>query len=110
MVHKSSRPYNRLLLKMRWTISLALLLNIFIAGCTSKGHEAEAARAATNIAPQDSLPGMPPVLDPNNIYSEDAAGKLSPVVKDFPSRVYVPNSGSNTVAVIHPKTYKIVAH
>ena len=53
---------------------------------------------------------MPPVLDPKNIYSEDAPGKLSPVVKDFPSRVYVPNSGSNTVDVIDPKTYKIVDH
>ena len=58
----------------------------------------------------DALPGMPPVLHPNDIYSEDHAGKLNPVVRNFPSRIYVPNSGSNTVDVIDPKTYKIVDH
>jgi YVTN family beta-propeller protein len=56
------------------------------------------------------LPGMPPVLDPSDIYSEDRPGRLSPVVKDFPSRVYVPNSKSNTVDVIDPHTFKIVDH
>ena len=56
------------------------------------------------------LPGMPPVLNPNDIYSGDHAGKLSPVVKNFPSRIYVPNSGSGTVDVIDPATYKIVGH
>ena len=30
------------------------------------------------------------------------AGDLSPVVKKYPARVYVPNSGSNTVDVIDP--------
>ena len=54
------------------------------------------------------LPGMPPVLDHHDIYSADAAGDLSPVVRKFPSLVYVPNSGSNSVYVINPKTYKIV--
>ena len=48
------------------------------------------------------LPGMPPVIDPNDIYSETRAGKLSPVVKGFAELVYVPNSGSNTVDVIDP--------
>src|ERR1019366_10029174 len=56
------------------------------------------------------LPGMPPVLDPSDIYAADHAGKLSETVKNFPSRVYVPNSGSDTVDVIDPATYKIVAH
>ncbi len=54
------------------------------------------------------LPGMPPVVDPNNIYSETAAGKLSPVVKEFPSRIYVPESGANAVEVIDPATYRVI--
>ena len=58
----------------------------------------------------DPLPGMPPVLNKRDIYSADAAGDLSPVVKRFPSLVYVPNSGSNTVDVIDPKTFRIVGH
>ncbi|MER5179959.1 PQQ-binding-like beta-propeller repeat protein [Streptomyces sp. NPDC002896] len=54
------------------------------------------------------LAGMPPVLDPKDVYAADRPGKLSPVVKDFPSRVYVPNTESNTVSIIDPKTYKVI--
>jgi YVTN family beta-propeller protein len=68
-------------------------------------HAAGDAHAKLNL-----LPGMPPVSDPNDIYSEDRPGMLSPVVKGYPSRVYVPNSKSNTVDVIDPATYKIVGH
>jgi YVTN family beta-propeller protein len=57
-----------------------------------------------------ALPGMPPVLDRHDIYSADAAGDLSPVVRKFPSLVYVPNSGSNSVDVIDPRTYNIIRH
>jgi YVTN family beta-propeller protein len=61
-----------------------------------------------NAATLNPLPGMPPILDPNDIYSADRPGMLSPVVKNFPSRVYVPNSVSNTVSVIDPATYKVI--
>ena len=63
--------------------------------------------AASAPAP---LPGMPPVLDPHDIYAADRPGNLSPMVKTFPARIYVPNSGSNTVDVINPATYKIIDH
>jgi YVTN family beta-propeller protein len=53
---------------------------------------------------------MPPVLDPHDIYAADRPGNLSPTVRNFPSRVYVPNSGSDTVDVIDPATYKIIDH
>jgi YVTN family beta-propeller protein len=54
------------------------------------------------------LPGMPPLLDPRDVYAADRPGRLSPVVRDFPSRVYVPNTNSNTVSVIDPATYQVV--
>ncbi|MET9735304.1 hypothetical protein ABZZ79_33145 [Streptomyces sp. NPDC006458] len=54
------------------------------------------------------LPGMPPVLDPKDVYAADRPNRLSPVVKDFPSRVYVPNTESDTVSVIDPATYEII--
>ena len=56
------------------------------------------------------LPGMPPVLDPNDVYAADRPGQLSAEVKDFRSLVYVPNSESNTVDVIDPATFKVVEH
>ncbi|MFH8790135.1 beta-propeller fold lactonase family protein [Streptomyces roseoverticillatus] len=59
-------------------------------------------------APAAGLPGMPPLLDPHDLYAADRPNKLSPVVKDFPSRVYVPNTESDTVSVIDPKTYKVI--
>lgn len=51
---------------------------------------------------------MPPLLDPTDVYAADRPNRLSPVVKDFPSRVYVPNTNSNTVSVIDPKTYRVI--
>src|SRR5215475_12014974 len=54
------------------------------------------------------LPGMPPVLDPHDIYAADRPNQLAPAVRNFPSYIYVPNSGSNTVDIIDPKTFKIV--
>ncbi|MFF8729576.1 beta-propeller fold lactonase family protein [Streptomyces sp. NPDC015171] len=56
----------------------------------------------------DVLPGMPPVEDPADLYAADRPNRLSPVVADFPSRVYVPNTNSNTVTVIDPATYRVV--
>ena len=45
-----------------------------------------------------------------NIYAYDGANALSPVVRNVPPRVYVPNSASNTVDVINQRTFKVVAH
>ena len=54
------------------------------------------------------LPGMPPVVDPINLYSEAGAGRLSPAVAKAPPRVYVPNLRSNDVYVIDPEKMAVV--
>ena len=51
---------------------------------------------------------MPPVVDPNNLYSEIRPNKLSPIVANHLPRVYVPNRSSNDVWVIDPATLKVV--
>jgi YVTN family beta-propeller protein len=51
---------------------------------------------------------VPPLLDKSDVYAATAPGRLSPVVRGFRSLIYVPNSGSNTVDEIDPKTSKIV--
>jgi len=66
--------------------------------------------AVTGTVSGTALPGMPPVQDPRDIYAADRPNLLSPVVANFPTLVYVPNSGSNTVDVIDPKTMKVVSH
>jgi YVTN family beta-propeller protein len=55
-----------------------------------------------------TVPGMPPVIDPNNLYSETQAGKLSPAVSGALPRVYVPDRQSNDVTVIDPATLKVI--
>jgi YVTN family beta-propeller protein len=58
----------------------------------------------------ETVPGMPPVVDPRNLYSETQAGKLSPAVASALPRVYVPNLQSHDVYVIDPQARKVVDH
>jgi YVTN family beta-propeller protein len=55
-----------------------------------------------------TVPGMPPVPDPKNLYSEQTAGKLSATVAGDLPRVYVPHVQSSDVYVIDPATFKVV--
>ncbi|MBM7173838.1 YncE family protein [Streptomyces sp. G44] len=54
------------------------------------------------------LPGMPPVLDPKDAYAADRPNALAPVAEKFLSRVYVPNTESDTISVIDPKKFKVI--
>jgi YVTN family beta-propeller protein len=56
----------------------------------------------------DAVPGMPPVPDAHNLYSEIGADKLSPAVEGHLERIYVPHVQSNDVYVIDPKTFEVV--
>ena len=94
----------------RHSIAFTAIALVVACSCGSKpaGTVSEHVEAATS--PRPLLPGMPPVLDPLDIYAADRANQLNPAVSKFPSYIYVPNSGSNTVDIIDPKTYKIVKH
>jgi YVTN family beta-propeller protein len=50
---------------------------------------------------------MPPVLDASNVYSETAAGKLSPAAQAARPLVYVPHN-SGDVMVIDPATFQVI--
>ncbi len=57
--------------------------------------------------------GMPLITapkGPTDVYDHTRPGQLSPAVDGVPSRVYVPNSESNTVDVIDPATFSVVDH
>jgi YVTN family beta-propeller protein len=45
-----------------------------------------------------------------DVYRAAETHRISPRARKFPERVYVPNSGSNTVDVINPRTYRVVRH
>ena len=63
---------------------------------------------ATAAQALETVPGMPPVPDAANLYSETTAGKLSPAVQGALERVYVPNVSSDDVYVIDPHTFQVV--
>jgi YVTN family beta-propeller protein len=64
--------------------------------------------AAQGARPVETVPGMPPVPDPTNLYSETRSDKMSPAVAGALSRIYVPNRQGNDVTVIDPATMKVV--
>ena len=80
--------------------SLRLLLPLLALGAALAARPAAAAI--------DTIPGMPPVVDAKNLYSEAAAGRLSPAARSTLYRVYVPNLGSNDLTVIDPETMRVV--
>ncbi len=57
-----------------------------------------------------TVPGMPPVVNPDNLYSEAGSNMFSPAVAGALARVYVPDVSANDVYVIDPATLKVVDH
>jgi len=70
--------------------------------------DAQPAALSGVAATVTTVPGMPPVVDPTNLYSEQTAGKVSPAIANDLSRVYVPHVKSNDVYVIDPATLRVV--
>jgi len=90
-------------------LTLLLVLVVSVVASSSGQSSADKTPSPTlPLAPDEPLPGMPQVLDLNDIYSETRSDKLSLAVRGFPSRLYVPNGISNTVDVIDPETYQII--
>jgi YVTN family beta-propeller protein len=82
-----------------------LLLGLLASGCGSANHTTASSTARST---RSSAPGGHPSTATENIYSADAPGDLSPVVRQDPALVYVPNSLSNTVTVISQRTMKVI--
>ncbi len=55
-----------------------------------------------------TVPGMPPVSDPGNLYSDIAVGHFSTALNGHLARIYVPNHTSGDVSVIDPTTLKVI--
>jgi len=55
-----------------------------------------------------TVPGMLPVVNPANLYSEAGVNRLSAATTGALPRVYVPNLLSNSVSVIDPATLKVI--
>ncbi len=95
---------------------VVFVVSTIVAGCSrppqrgvpvstpSSAVHRPAARATPHVV---TVPGMPRVVDPRNIFSETSAGHLAPRVARDLRRVYVPNLGGS-VYVIDPATFRVV--
>jgi DNA-binding beta-propeller fold protein YncE len=93
-------------------IGAALLACFVLVACGGSSHHVTAtttSKVQTSGSRSDgSSHHRADAHGPVNIYSADAAGDLSPVVRQDPALVYVPNSVSDTVDEISQRTFKIV--
>lgn len=65
-------------------------------------------RTAPNTA--STLPGMPPLTNPDNVYAAAGAGMLAATVRHDRPLVYVPHNGSGDgIWVIDPQTLTVIA-
>ena len=94
-----------------------LTLVALAAGCgspssptkpTASSATPSAAPRATAASVQPVVAGIPPLLDPMDLYAADRPGLLAPEAKLARPLVYVPDNSDGTVHVIDPATFKIL--
>ena len=78
------------------------------SGAGGAASAAPAPGVSATSAAIATVPGMPPVADAHNLYSEVAAGKVGAALRDDLERIYVPNLRSNDVYVVDPNAMKVV--
>ncbi|MCP1119490.1 YncE family protein [Robbsia andropogonis] len=88
----------------------ALAASLSVAVVAHAADSGKGPAAATNGSPTpiQTISGMMPVTDPNNLYSDTTSSDMSPTVKSALPRVYVPNLRSDDVYVIDPETFRVV--
>jgi DNA-binding beta-propeller fold protein YncE len=91
--------------------AVAISLAVSLPGCgTSTRRPATAAVPSARLSPHPSFGPfrVPPLTDSGNVYAADRGGNLAPAAARARPLTHVPNSGSNTVSEIDPRTYAVV--
>ena len=80
-----------------------------IGGCSSAVPHGASRTPLASAAPDSAKPSPGPSgSSPVNVYAHIAVGMMNPKWARDPYRVYVPNSLSDTVSEINPRTYKVI--
>jgi YVTN family beta-propeller protein len=87
-------------------VVLSVLVPALAVGCGGSG-EASTTTSSAALTKQSAPPRDAPQKS-MSVYAADGPGMLTRVSRRFPARVYVPNSLSNTVSVINPRTYRVI--
>jgi YVTN family beta-propeller protein len=91
-------------------LSVVVLISV---GCSSKSTLSRQLKHKPGSAQRRALARHPtprPVRQQVDLYAKDRKGMLSAAVESDPPRIYVPNSESDSVDVIDPRTYRVVEH
>jgi YVTN family beta-propeller protein len=80
---------------------------LLVGGETRSGTVATIAELALHRTRLTTSPHARAIL---NVYAHDGANMLSPAARSARPLIYVPNSQSNTVDEINPRTFRIVRH
>ena len=104
--------------RLRLPIIVAAIATVMAAcssGSSRADHHPDTTAPPSSVVPvttpivaTNTIPGMPPVVDPTNIYSEITPDKLQPALRAFPRRVFVPNTISNTVSIIDADSKQVI--
>jgi YVTN family beta-propeller protein len=100
---------------VRWLrpgLGLAVVLIASACAATEGGPQLPSAAPRPGAAARSPfgplIAGMPAYLKPGSVYGGAGPNMLAEPVKGDKSLVYVPNTKSNDVSVIDPRTYKVV--
>jgi YVTN family beta-propeller protein len=83
---------------------------IIVAGGKGAGGTVATISQLAPAARSTSAIGTTHSIDLANVYAHDGADKIAPAARNAKELIYVPNSKSDTVDVINPRTYKIIEH
>ena len=92
-------------------VAVALLGVIGLVASACSGEKDRTVQRAPSTQATTATPATAPAstdAKPDNVYQYTQANQLAPSVQDIPTRVYVPNSMSNTVSVIDPNSMTVV--
>jgi YVTN family beta-propeller protein len=90
--------------------SIAVVVAVLVPACSEGSHTSQGGGARPAVPAPPPTPTTAPGAPAQSVYADTAPSDLSAAVAGDPPRVYVPNSGSNTVDVIDQTTMKIVGH
>lgn len=76
---------------------------------TGSSTSSRPATPESSLAPSLSRQASPALAARFNVYAGAGSGKLSRTAQQAKSLVYVPNTTADTVQVIDPKTFKVIA-
>jgi len=84
---------------------------ILVAGGRGRNGTVESVTVLRSVAVPWQVPARAPaLLNVHNVYAADGPNQLRGAARLALPRLYVPNSKSDTVDVIDPRTFKIVGH